>query len=308
MPTWWSSAAGSPGVTTALRLQEAGRPGRPARGRHHRLRRDRQQHREGHRAAEHDAQHDRGPPRRRRPPRSTPPPARRRSRTSRPAREGIDCDLERRPAVTYAATPDELETVADELTRPRAGRPRRRVARRGRRAAVRRRGRGVAARPGLRAPGPLRARTGAGVRRAGGTAYEHSRVLTVDDGSPCRRPHRAGDGARGAGRDRHALPDPRPRSVLRAPEGPALVLRRGAHRRRAAGGDGDQRRLYVPFAAVGRRCPHRRRRGPLRRRRRTSTDDALRAARGVRARPLGRGRARRRAGRRRTPSPTTTCR
>jgi glycine/D-amino acid oxidase-like deaminating enzyme len=136
----------------------------------------------------------------------------------------IDCDLDLRPAVTYAADPSELEAVAGEYDTALA--------------------------------------SGLSVTwndTDAGMPYEVSGAMWLDDqigfqpvhyvrglaealvaqrlalpGS-----HRPGRAERRSGGRRHPLPDPRPRRVLRTDEGPAVLLRRRPDRRRASVRDGD---------------------------------------------------------------------
>jgi glycine/D-amino acid oxidase-like deaminating enzyme/nitrite reductase/ring-hydroxylating ferredoxin subunit len=102
------------------------------------------------------------------------------------AREEIDCDLERRPAVTYAADDSELDAVAGELeAASEAGLP---VHWRDRDAGVPYPVAGavwlddqIGFHPVKYVAGLAEAFVG-----AGGTVYESSRVLSVDADSPCR--------------------------------------------------------------------------------------------------------------------------
>ena len=231
---------GIAGLTTALLLKrdgarvaviEAARVGSGVTGVHHG---------EGERPAVDDLLEDPQPPRRGRRGglRRGEPGRRRAGRRRSPREEGIDCDLERRPAFTYAA--DESERAPRSRRRPRRRRrpgcPRELVD--GRRPALSPSHGAVRLDDQLAAPPrPLRPRARRGGRRRRlRTSSRAPRALGVDEGTPCRVRTTGGDGHRRPRRRRDPLPAPRPRPVLRAPGAAALLLHRRARaaaRRRA---------------------------------------------------------------------------
>jgi glycine/D-amino acid oxidase-like deaminating enzyme/nitrite reductase/ring-hydroxylating ferredoxin subunit len=100
------------------------------------------------------------------------------------AEEGIDCDLERRPAYTYAATPDERPTVKREAdTASRAGLPVEMVDSAGLPFQVY----GAVRLADQLQLHPVKYTQGlaAAVARDGSYVFENSRVVDVREGSPC---------------------------------------------------------------------------------------------------------------------------
>ena len=152
------------------------------------------------------------------------------------AAESIDCDLERRDAFTFAAQPDERSSVESEYRYAAAA------------------GLPVELVDDIDVPfetfgavrladqlqiHPVRYAQGlaAAVDGDGSAVYETSRAMSVKEACAQRGAHRYGLRPGRTRRGGHALPDPRPRAVLRAAQAAALLLRRrhAAHRSAPSG-------------------------------------------------------------------------
>ncbi len=179
------------------------------------------------------------------------------------ATEGIECDLVRRDAFTYAADESERSSVEEEFEAARRAGLNAEFTDDARPALSRLR-RGPAAGPGRPAPGPLRAGPGRGPSarlRSGvraGAGARGQRRFPLPGAHSRRRAH--GQARRGG----HALSDSRPGPVLRPAQGGALLLhRRPAGGRQCPSGNVDQRRKQHALDPLLWRVSDRGRRGPL---------------------------------------------
>src|SRR3954469_6925608 len=161
--------------------------------------------------------------------------------------EQIECDIERHPALTYAATEDERPEIDAEYEAAQAAglpvTPARRACPAGaprppRRPALPDGGRGASRPPDPAASGALRA--GARPRRPR-PRQRRVRAHPGDERRRAARAHRPRHRQRAPRRRRGALPAARPRAVLRPSGGAAVVLHRRARPRRRAALDGDLR-------------------------------------------------------------------
>ncbi len=204
--------------------------------------------------------------------------------------EAIECDFRRKPNYTYASSRDDLERHREGGRGGTAGRAAR-LLYRGDRPALRDRRRGAVRGPGGVPSAPVPARAG------GPHTGRGQPRLRADEGDwGLRRPalpreHDRGNAHRRPGGRGDALPDPRPRPLLRTHPSRAVIR---AGRTRAGRGAAGHVHLRGPADALDQEPPAGRRGDPDRRRRGAQDGagwrhaPALPGTRAVRPRALGR--------------------